>query len=362
MYRSYYFRCYPTKEQQRDILRNISYARFLYNKMLEDSIHYYKENHQTFHTTPAQYKKEYPWLKEADSLALMNAHQQLRTAYQNFFQQKRIRFPKFKSRHHSKWCYTTNCLNNNIRISNHKIKLPKIGWIKIRDHRAPVEKLKKVTVTYTRSGKYYVSCECEQEDPKITPVEVKKSIGLDYSSPHLYIDSNGDMPSYPRCFRKSEKRLAREQRKLSFMKKGSNNWLKQKRKIARIHEHISNQRKDYLHKLSTQIANEYDLVGIESLNMKAISQSLHLGKSTMDNGWGMFTNFLQYKLEERGKYLVKVPWNYPSTKTCSNCGNIKPVKLNERIYVCPNCGQVLDRDMNAAINILRKAEEITLAS
>ncbi len=357
MYRGYQFRLYPNKEQQRKILMNISYARFLYNKMLEDSIAYYKETGKALHRTPAYYKKQFPWLREADSLCLNNSHQQLRSAFQNFFE-KRTRYPKFKSRHHSKWCYTTNSLKNSIRIENHRIQLPKIGWVKVRDHRPPIGILKKVTVSYTRSGKYFVSCEYEAPDTKADPVPVEKAIGLDYSSPHLYVDSNGNIPSYPCCFRQSEKKLAREQRKLSHMKKFSNNWFKQKRKVSRIHEHISNQRLDFLHKLSAQIANEYDLVGIETLNMGNMSRSLHLGKSTMDNGFGMFSRFLEYKLKDRGKQLVKVPWNYASTKTCHICGNKKPMKLSDQIYVCPICGQISDRDINAAINIRSKSLEL----
>lgn len=355
MYRAYKFRCYPNREQQIKILRNVSYARFLYNKMLEDSIAYYQQTKKMFHTTPAQYKKDYPFLKEADSLALMNAHQHLRTAFKNFFEQPKVGYPKFKSRHRSKWSYTTNVLNGNIQLVGHKIRLPKIGWINIRKHREPVGTLKSVTVSYSRSGRFFVSCMYEIPDQPNNPVQIQKTIGLDYSSPKLYVDNNGTSPVQPHFFRKSEEKLTQEQRKLSFMQKGSNNWLKQKKKVAKVHEHITNQRKDYLHKLSTQIANEYDLVGIETLNMKNMSRSLHLGKATMDNGWGMFTTFLEYKLKARGKQLVQVPWNYPSTKTCSACGNIKPVALSERIYVCPACGQVIDRDKNAAINIRRQA-------
>lgn len=355
MYKAYKYRLYPNQKQEKLLLRNISYARFLYNQMLADSIEYYEQNHKAYHTSPTPYKKKYPFLREADSLALMNAHQHLRKAFENFFKQPKVGFPKFKSRKHCKWSYTTNLLNRNIQLTEKKIKLPKIGWINYRQHRAPTGTLKYVTITYSRSGRWYVSCTYEL--PNGTPVlkAPQNAIGLDYSSSELYVDSNGNKPHYPRFYRKAEEKLAREQRKLSHMQQGSNNWLKQKRKIARIYEHVANQRTDFLHKQSRQIANAYDLVGVESLNLKAISQTLHLGKSTMDNGYGKFVSFLEHKTAEQGKQVVKIDKWYPSTKTCSFCGNVKPMKLAERIYCCPKCGQILDRDINAAINIRREA-------
>lgn len=361
MYRAYKYRLYPNQEQRNLILRNISYARFLYNKMLEDTIAYYKEHRKLLNTSPTPYKKKYPWLRDADSLALMNAHQYLRKAFQKFFSEKKIGFPKFKSYKHSKWSYTTNVLNGNIQMTETKIKLPKIGWINYRRHRPFQGTLKSVTVTCSRAGRFFASCLFEISDVPVALVPIQKAVGLDYSSPKLYVDHNGKSPNYPRFFRKSEQKLAKEQRKLSHMQKGSNNWLRQKQKVAKFYEHIANQRSDFLQKLSTQIANEYDLVGIEDLNTRAMSQSLHLGKSTLDNGWGEFTRLLQSKLDVQGKQLIKVSKWFPSTKTCSRCGNIKPVKLSERIYICPKCGDVLDRDKNAAINIRKEALRLASA-
>ncbi len=184
------------------------------------------------------------------------------------------------------------------------LKLPKIGQIRLKQHRdVPKEyRLKSVTVSETSSGKYYASILFEYED-QVQEKEIETFLGLDFSMHGLYRDSNGNEPAYPGYYRNAEKKLAREQRRLSKMQKGSNNRRKQKRKVAKLHEKVSNQRKDFLHKQSRQIANAYDCVCVENLDMKAMSQSLNFGKSVSDNGWGIFTAFLKYKLKEQGKKL-----------------------------------------------------------
>ena len=244
------------------------------------------------------------------------------------------------------------------------IKLPKIGFVKMKQHREIPEghKLKSVTVSKNPSGKYYISVLFKYEDT-IEEAEPEKFIGLDFSMRELYVDSNGNCPEYPRYYRKMEKKLAREQRKLSKMTKGSNNYHKQRRKIALIHEKIANQRKDFLHKESRQIANAYDCVCIEDLNMKAMSQSLNFGKSVSDNGWGMFTAFLQYKLEKGGKRLIKVDRFYASSQLCSVCGykNKETKDLSVREWICPECGTHHNRDVNAAVNILHEGMRIASA-
>ena len=182
---------------------------------------------------------------------------------------------------------------------------------------------------------------------------MQKFLGLDFSMHELYRDSNGKEPAYPGYYRNAEKKLAREQRKLSKMQKSSNNRNKQRLKVAKLHEKVSNQRKDFLHKQSRQIANAYDCICIEDLDMKAMSRSLKFGKSVSDNGWGMFTTFLRYKLEEQGKKLVKVDRFFASSQTCSVCGykNAKTKNLALREWDCPQCGTHHDRDVNAAVNI-----------
>lgn len=214
----------------------------------------------------------------------------------------------------------------------------------------------------TPSGKYYVSVLFEYEN-QVQKIEPKTFLGLDFSMHELYIDSNGNEANYPKFYRKAQDKLVKEQRKLSRMKKDSRNYEKQRIKLALVHEKVANQRKDFLHKQSRQIANAYDCVCIEDLNMKAMSQSLNFGKSVHDNGWGMFTTFLQYKLEEQGKQLIKVDKFFPSSQICNVCGykNSQTRDLSVREWDCPNCGTHHDRDVNAAINIREEGKRLVQA-
>jgi len=362
--RAYKFRIMPNSEQQIMFAKTFGCVRFVYNRMLADKIKYYEETKQKLNNTPAQYKKEFEWLKEVDSLALSNAQMNLQSAYNNFFKNPKTGFPKFKSKKTNRRSYTTNCVNGNIKLIEGCLTLPKIGKVKVKQHRSVPDdyRLKSVTVSQTPSGKYYASILFEYENQ----IQVQKPntfLGLDYSMHELYKDSNGNEPSYPRYYRQAEKKLAKEQRKLSKMQKGGNNRNKQRLKVAKLHEKVANQRKDFLHKQSRQIANAYDCVCIESLDMKAMSQSLHFGKSISDNGWGMFTTFLKYKLEDMGKQLVKVDKWFASSQTCHVCGykNTVTKNMNIRAWDCPNCGTHHDRDENAAINIRDEGMRLVLA-
>jgi putative transposase len=332
--------------------------------MLADKIKHYEETKEKLNNTPAQYKAEYPWLKEVDSLALANAQLNLQTAYSNFFSNPKIGFPKFKSKHKSRKSYTTNNQKGSVRIENGYLKLPKIGLVRLKQHRnIPTDYvLKSVTVSQTPSGKYYASILFEYEN-QVQEQTLQNFLGLDFSMHELYRDSNGNEPEYPRYYRQSEKKLKREQRKLSLMQKGSANREKQRVKVAKLHEKVANQRKDFLHKQSRQIVNVYDCVCIEDLDMKAMSQALNFGKSVSDNGWGMFTAFLKYKLEEQGKRLQKVDKFFASSQTCSCCGYVnKEMKnLSIRAWDCPECGTHHDRDVNAAINIRNEGMRIATA-
>ena len=362
--KAYKFRIYPNQEQQILFAKTFGCVRFIYNRMLSDKIKYYEETKQKLNNTPAQYKKEFEWLKEVDSLALANAQMNLQTAYNNFFRSPKVGFPKFKSKKSNRKSYTTNCVNGNISIENGHIKLPKIGLVKLKQHRMIPSsyRLKSVTVSQTPSGKYYASILFEYEN-QVQDKELYHFLGLDFSMHELYKDSDGNEPAYPRYYRQAEKRLKREQRKLSHMQKGSKNRDKQRRKVAILHEKVANQRKDFLHKQSKRIANSYDCVCIEDLDMKAMSQALHFGKSVSDNVWGMFVTFLQYKLEEMGKKLVKVDKFFASSQTCHVCGykNIKTKNLSVRVWDCPECGTHHDRDVNAAINIKNEGMRIVNA-
>ncbi|MCT8138391.1 IS200/IS605 family element transposase accessory protein TnpB [Anaerobacillus sp. CMMVII] len=362
--KAFKFRLYPTEKQLTLLKKTFGCVRFVYNKMLNDRIENYeqfKENKDELlkhkHPTPAKYKKEYPFLKEVDSLSLANAQMNLDKAYKSFFK-KNAKFPKFKSRKH-KQTYTTNVVNGNIEILEGHIKLPKMRWVKLKQHREiPVtHQLKSVTISMTSSGKVYASVLTEFEET-VEKVEPKNVVGLDFSMTDLYVTSDGERANYPRFYRQSLEKLAKEQRVLSRRKKGSNRWYKQKKKITKLQEKTANQRRDFLHKKSYALANNYDAVVVEDLNMKGMSKALKFGKSVLDNGWGMFTTFLKYKFEDRGKAFIKINKWFPSSKTCSRCGEVKEqLSLSERIYKC-SCGHEADRDENAAKNIENEGKRL----
>jgi putative transposase len=360
--KAYKFRLYPNQEQSTLISKTFGCVRFVYNKMLaerKDTYNKYKDNKTELKKqklpTPAKYKDEFLWLKEVDSLALANAQLNLQSAYNKFFREHKG-FPKFKSKKHPIQSYTTNNQGGNIRIKDNKIKLPKIGWVRCKVHRqiAENEIIKSCTISRTPTGKYYVSILVEY-DKEIQPIQVDKNniLGLDMDMKNLYTDSQGIKAEYPRFYRKMLDKLVVEERKLSRCKLGSNNRNKHRIKVAKLHEKVANQRKDFLHKLSKQLADNYDAVVIEDLNMQGMSQTLNLGKSVADNGWGMFTTMLKYKLEWQGKQLVKVDKWFPSSQLCSDCGfqNPETKDLSVREWICPNCGEKHNRDHNAAINI-----------
>lgn len=358
--KAYEFRMYPTKEQEILIIKTFGCSRFIYNTMLADKIVHYEKTKEMLNNTPAQYKQEFEWLKEVDSFALCNAQLNLQSAFKRFFGHI-SEFPNFKKKG-AKANYTTNNVNNNIRIDNGKIRLPKLNFVKIKQHRVipDNQKIKSATIKRTRSGKYFVSVlvEYEQEIP-VRSLNKDKALGLDYSSSSFYVDNQDRKANYPKFFRKAQDTLAREQRKLSHMVFNSKNYQKQKLKVARVHEHIANQRKDWIHKLSTALANECDYIFVENISMQEIAEPfaledriIKLGKATCDNGFGIFREFLSYKMKDRGKQLIKIDRSFPSSKTCRFCGYVnKDLKLSDRTWTC-KCGRTLDRDENAAKNIL----------
>jgi len=280
----------------------------------------------------------------------------LQTAYNNFFRNKKIGFPKFKSKKKAKLSYTTNNQGGTISIVENKyVKLPKLKEVRCKIHRQIPEThiIKSATISKTGSGKYYISIltEYEKEDVIVT-LNKNKALGLDYSSPSFYVDSQGIEADYPKFYRNAQIILAKEQRKLSHMEYKSKNYLKQKIKVAKLHEHLANQRKDWIHKESKKLADQYDYVCVEDINMKSMAQSLNLGKSTNDNGFGMFRTILQYKMEDLGKQLIKINKWFPSSKTCRHCGYVNSkLGLSDRTWIC-ECGEIIERDINAAINIL----------
>lgn len=362
MNKAYNFRLYPNKEQETLFSKTFGCVRFVYNKMLAERKNIYEEfkgdkeelKKQKL-PTPAKYKSEYEWLKEVDSLALANAQLDLQAAYNNFFISKKIGFPKFKSKNKDRNSYTTNNVNNNIKIEENKVKLPKVGYVKAKLHRQIPDNqiIKGCTISKTSSGKYYISILVEFES-HIQSVKYREEnvLGLDFDMKNLYTDNQGIRAEYPRFYRRALEKLEKEQHKLSKCVKGSKNRKKQRLKVAKVHEKVANCRKDFLHKKSRELVNKYDVIAIEDLNMKAMSQCLNFGKSVMDNSWGMFTRFLKYKLEFDGKQLIKVDKWYPSSKTCNNCGEVNhKLLLSDREWICKSCKSIIDRDYNAAKNI-----------
>ena len=366
MNRAIKYRIYPTTEQKIMFAKTFGCCRKVYNLMLADKIEGYKATGKFPTVTPAKYKKDYPYLKEVDSLALANKQMDLQAAFRNRFSKSRKKnnsFPKFKSAKHSRKAYTTNNQKGTVAIMDDKyIKLPKIGKVKAVIHRVPDGNwiVKSATVSQESDGKYYISMLFEFDNTVNTYIADKtNAIGLDYVSDGLYMDSNGNVGTNHKYYRESHNKLAKAQRKLSCMQGSkkhedkSNNYIKQLRRVNKIHRHIANQRLDNLHKISTEIANQYDVVCMETLNMHSISnKGFGNGKATMDNGYGMFLTMLEYKLADRGKYFVKVDKWFPSSQICSKCGSIhKEMKdLSIRIIKC-ECGFTINRDKNAAINI-----------
>ncbi|MBR1421152.1 MAG: IS200/IS605 family element transposase accessory protein TnpB [Selenomonadaceae bacterium] len=364
MNKAYKFRLYPTKDQSIMFAKTFGCVRFIYNKMLADRIAHYKSTGERLNNTPAKYKEEFEWLKEVDSLALANAQLHLNDAYKNFWSNKKNGFPKFKSKKRNKNSYSTNNQKGSVRIEGNKIKLPKIGLVKLEMHRQIEGKIKTVTISKAPSGKYYISILVEYEN-QILPIVPRKFLGLDYAMNGLYVSSDGECANYPKYFRLAQKKLARIQRKFSRSKKLSKNHEKLRIRLSKIHEKIANRRRDFLHKLSAKLVSEYDLIAIEDLNMQAMSKKkcgkrFSFGKSVSDNGWGMFTQMLEYKSHWMGKSLVKIDRFFPSSQIFSGCGyqNSETKNLSVREWKCPECGAIHDRDINAAINIRNEGMRI----
>ena len=346
------YRLYPTKSQMQMFAQTFGCCRKVWNLMLSDKIESYKTTGKFVSVTPAQYKSDYPYLKEVDSLALANTQLNLQSAFRNCFcktRKKRNAFPKYKSAKRSRKSYTTNNQKGTVAILRNSIRLPKVGAVKAVIHRIPDPdwRLKSATISQDSDGKYYASVLFEYESTSTESVlYAENAVGLDYSSKSLYVDSNGDHGSDHKYYRESRNRLAKEQRRLSRKvgsKKGeskSSNYLKQLHRVNKIHKHIANQRKDHLHNLSTGIANRYDIVCVETLNMKSLAnKSFGNGRSTLDNGYGMFLNMLEYKLSDRGKCMIRVNKWFPSSQLCHCCGtgNPKVKNLDVRKWQCPSC-------------------------
>lgn len=363
MLKAYKFRVYPTEEQKTLIHKTFGCTRFIYNRLLSDCQEEYKVNGKGKIHTPAKYKKEFEWLKEVDSMALCNAQMNVQSAYSHFFRRvkegkkgKKVGFPKFKSKKYSRLSYTTNNINNSIRIESGKLRLPKLGFVKVVLHRYCEGMIKSVTVSQNAKGHYYVSILTDRK-PSITEREVKDKeavVGIDMSLSNCAVLSDGTKAKFQRYYRESERSLAKYQKRLSRKKKGSKNYEKARIRVAVIHDKIAQQRKDFLNKLSYRIAEKYDVAVVEDINLQAMSQCLRFGKSVHDAGFGMFRTMLEYKMKDRLKTFVKADKWFASSQLCSNCGykNKETKNLSLREWVCPECGISHDRDVNAGKNLV----------
>ena len=360
IYKAIKYRIYPNEKQIKQIAQTFGCTRKVYNIALELQQGLYAAEMKTMTATDLNnycnrfLKKDYTYLEEVDKFSITNSLIDLTTAFKNFFEGN-CGYPKFKSKKDSCKSYSTNMANNNIAINKSAVKLPKLGWVAAKIHRQPFAdgKIKSATISQNARGNYFVSILFELQNITFQVIPtIEKTLGLDYSSPHFYVASDKTIADAPHWYRQAENRLAKEQRKLSRMVKGSNNYEEQKRRIAKLYELVANQRRDFCHKLSREIANSYDVVCVEDINLQALAKSLRFGKATNDNGFGMFRNFLKYKLEEQGKFYVVIDKWYPSSKTCHHCGTINTsLKLGESVWVCEHCHNIIDRDYNASLNI-----------
>lgn len=356
MLKAYKYRIYPNREQREYFAKCFGCSRFIYNRMLSDKIDHYKETGKMLKNTPAQYKKEYDWLKEVDSLALANAQLNLDKAYKNFFRDKSVGFPKFKSRKTNRFSYTTNNQKGTVSIENGYIKLPKLkSKVKIVQHREFDGTIKSCTISQTPSGKYFASVLVETEIGRLTKTENK--IGIDLGLKEFAVCSNGKRHPNPKHLRKSEKRLKKLQKDLSRKVKGSKNRAKARIKVAKLHEKIANQRKDFLQRISTRIIRENQAIVIEDLRVSNMLKNHKLAKAISEVSWAEFRTMLEYKASWHGRELIVAPSNYASSQLCSGCGNksSQTKDLSLRTYVCPECGLEIDRDYNASLNLLKLA-------
>lgn len=359
--KSYKFRLYPNLEQRVFFEKTFGCSRFIWNQMLADRVSYYEETGELLKNTPAQYKDEFPWLREVDSLALCNVQLNLNRAYNSFFQSKRG-FPKFKSKKKAQ-SYKTNNNNDSIALLDGKVKLPKVGWVKVKAHRQPKGLIKSATISKTATGNYFISILCEEE---ILPLpKTNSNIGIDLGLENFANLSTGEKIENPRFLVSLSKELAKEQKILSrrarlAKKRGvklseSSNYQKQKLKVARLHEKISNQRKDFLNKLSAYLIKNHDVICIEDLAIKNLMKNHYLARAIGDVSWSEFVRQLRYKADWYGKAIVTVSRWYPSSQLCSDCGfNSGKKSLSVRNWTCENCGTHHDRDINASFNILKE--------
>lgn len=360
MEKAFKMRIYPTEEQTILINKSFGCARYVYNHFLDFKKREYEEhgNKHSYKDTSkllTSLKKDLLWLREVDKCALQNSLKDLDTAYKRFF--KGAGYPKFKAKHSSKMSYRSNFTHNNIELLEDSIKLPKLGRVKIKDkaYRPKGGRILNVTVSKTKTGKYFASICFTDIDIEPLPKTGRK-LGIDLGLKSFITTSDGMQVDNPRYLEKSQAKLKKLHKELSRKPKGSKNREKARLKLTKCYEKVTNQRRDFLHKLSKSLVEDYDIIVIEDLRIRNLLKNHRLAKSISSASWYAFTEMLRYKSDFYGKTLIKVDPFFPSSQLCSNCGykNTEVKDLKIRSWECPSCGSVNDRDVNAAINILRE--------